>query len=66
MIPHHAALEAYNRATFDPQTPEIEIAPAETIQPAEHPFRHAVSPWIYCPAWAALAFVLTVIGSLTL
>jgi len=43
-----------------------ELAPAETIQPVDHPFRHAVSPWVYCPAWAALAFVLTVIGSLTL
>ena len=37
-------------------------APAETIQPVEHPFRRAVSPWIYCPAWAALIAILTVIG----
>lgn len=35
-----AALEAFNRATFDPPTPEIEIVPAETLQadaPDEHP-----------------------------
>jgi hypothetical protein len=35
-----AALEAFNRATFDPPTPEIEIVPAETMQaddPDEQP-----------------------------
>lgn len=35
-----AALEAYNRATFDPPTPEIEIVPAETLkadEPDERP-----------------------------
>lgn len=35
MTPHPATLEAYNRATFDPPTPEIELAPAETLQ-VEH------------------------------
>jgi hypothetical protein len=32
MTPHPAALEAYNRATFDPPTPELELAPAEEVQ----------------------------------
>ena len=32
MTPHPAALEAYNRATFDPPTPEIQLAPAEEAQ----------------------------------
>lgn len=39
MTPHPAALEAYNRATFDPPTPELQLAPAEEVQrePVERP-----------------------------
>lgn len=32
MTPHPAALEAWNRATFDPPTPEMHLAPAEEVQ----------------------------------
>lgn len=57
---HRTNLEAFNRATHSDALPEMQLA--ETIQPVEHPFRRAVSPWIYCPAWAALIAILTVIG----
>lgn len=33
MTPYPAALEAYNRATFDPPTPEMQLVPAEALQP---------------------------------
>lgn len=59
---HRTHLEAFNRATHSDALPEMQLAPAESIQPVEHPFRRAVSPWIYCPAWAALIAILTVIG----
>lgn len=35
MTPYTDALEAFNRASFDPPTPGIELAPAETIQADE-------------------------------
>lgn len=44
MTPHPAALEAYNRATFDPQTPELELAPAETLQVEPDEERPIISP----------------------
>lgn len=59
---HPAALEAWNRLNFDPPTPELELAPAETIQ-VEHPMTHA-----FPLGWAvvlgfALGVVLTLVGS---
>lgn len=44
MTPHPAALEAWNRANFDPQTPELELAPAETMQVEPVDKRPIISP----------------------
>lgn len=61
MTPHRAALEAWNRLNFDPPTPELELAPAETVQ-VEHPMTHA-----FPLGWAIglgflLGVLLTIVG----
>lgn len=50
MTPYTDALEVFNRASFDPPTPGIELAPAEDLQadvedrPRTHPL--ATSLWL--------------------
>ena len=61
--PH--ALEAFNRASHFPATPEIQIAPAEELQ-ADLPLHGATIPLWMIPATAALTFTLTIIGAHTL
>lgn len=62
MIDTHAhALEAFNRATHVPPTPEIQIAPAEELQ-ADLPLHGATVPlWLYAVSlalgFAAVALV---------
>lgn len=53
MIDTHAhALEAFNRASHFPATPEIQIAPAEELQ-ADLPLHGATVPlWLYAVSLA--------------
>lgn len=61
MTPHPAALEAYNRATFDPQTPELELALAETLQ-VEQPIAGSHC-WVAVPMAFVLGVLLTLVGA---
>lgn len=62
---HAHALEAFNRATHLPATPELQIAPAEELQ-ADLPLHGAKIPFWMLPATAAFTFILTIIGAHTL
>ena len=62
MMYHHAhALEAFNRATFDPPTPELcaaeELQPTDRMTPREI-IRSIPSQDVICGAAAAFGFVL--------
>ncbi|ALJ12596.1 hypothetical protein [Sphingopyxis macrogoltabida] len=59
MTPHPAALEAWNRATFDPQTPELELAPAETLQ-VEQPIAGSHC-WVAVPMAFVLGMLLPIV-----
>lgn len=61
MLAHRTALEQFNRATHEPATPELQIAPAEELQ-AELPLRGATIPFWMIPATAAFTFILTVVA----
>lgn len=55
MDAHAQALEAFNRATHDPATPEMQVAHAEELQ-TDRPLVGATVPfWIY-PVAAFFAF----------
>lgn len=60
MTPHPAALEAWNRANFDPPTPELELEPAEMMQ-VEQPIVGSHC-WVAVP----MAFVLGVLAVLVM
>lgn len=63
MIDMHAhALEAFNRVTHDPVTPEMQIAPAEQLQAETLPLHGAKIPFWMLPATAAFTFILTVVA----
>lgn len=63
MDTHAHALEAFNRASHIPATPEIQIAPAEEMQ-ADLPLHGATVPlWLYAVSLAlGFAAVVLVFG----
>lgn len=60
MSPYRDAQEAFNRASFDPPTPEI--VPAETIQ-VEHPMTHAFPFGWAIPLAALFGALFIIVGS---